>query len=283
MTGLSYGTVDEDVVDGRRWAGALDDGVVGGGASGEDAEVVVQGTRRGEGGCEGCAGGVRGVEVAREEAVVWLQVTPELLHAADLLHPLTVSDLRVQWTLRTSRRPTCQSGRRAAIQWSPSKASVALSGRRRRLFFHTITKPVPAPSAVPHRASYEGGMAARADPMSQSSCQQRTSGLRASTQRRARPVCKTMPPQLWVMNVSTVGWTRSASEGAGGGGGGMEGGGSRIWGSCGVQREDQGRTCTGTAPSKRNPWKVRVQRWARVRVQKGGCLRGCTQKKWGRH
>ena len=44
MTGLSYGTVDEDVVDGRRSAGALDDGVVGGGASGEDAEVVVQGT-----------------------------------------------------------------------------------------------------------------------------------------------------------------------------------------------------------------------------------------------
>ena len=56
----------------------------------------MQGTRRGEGGREGCAGGVRGVEVAREEAVVWLQVTPELLHAADLLHPLTVSDLRVK-------------------------------------------------------------------------------------------------------------------------------------------------------------------------------------------
>ena len=60
-------------------------------------------------------------------------------------------------------------------------------------------------------------MAARADPMSQSSCRQRTSGQRASIQRRARPVCKTMPPQLWVMNVSAVGWTRSASDGAGGG------------------------------------------------------------------
>ena len=96
MTGLSYGIVDEHVVDGRCSAGALDDGVVGGGVSGEDAGVVVHGTRRGEGGCEGSARGVRGVKVAREEAVVWLQVTPEVLHAADLLHPLMVSDLRVK-------------------------------------------------------------------------------------------------------------------------------------------------------------------------------------------
>ena len=97
-------------------------------------------------------------------------------------------------------------------------------------------------------------MAALAEALSHSSCQHSTSGLSASTQRRASAVCKAMPPQLCVMKARAVGWTSSASECVGDGrllryGGG----GSSSRGSCGAESVSQGRSCTGTDPSSWTP------------------------------